>query len=69
MVKYLTNLQFFDDCDNFVHQSSRESQFSVDETNDGDNLEGKTPHVVKVPHELPEKEISQESCENQKKTS
>ena len=38
-----------------AHQSSWESQFSVDKANDCNNLERKTPHVVQVPHELPEK--------------
>ena len=37
-----------------AHQSSWESQFSVDKANDGNYLERKTPHVVQVPHELPE---------------
>ena len=71
MVKYMTNLQFWMILIFLMinHQSSWESQFCIDKTNDGDNLERKTPHVVKVPHELPAKKIFQESCENQKKIS
>ena len=37
------------------HQSRWEAKLGVDETDDGDDLERKTPHVVQVPHELPEK--------------
>ena len=44
-----------------AHQSSWESQFSVDKANDGNYLERKTPHVVQVPHELPEKNNSDEA--------
>ena len=44
-----------------AHQSSWESQFSVDKANDGNYLEWKTPHVVQVPHELPEKNNSDEA--------
>ena len=44
-----------------AHQSSWESQFSVDKANDCNNLEWKTPHVVQVPHELPEKNNSDEA--------
>ena len=44
-----------------AHQSSWESQLSVDKANDGNNLEWETPHVVQVPHELPEKVSSDEA--------
>ena len=40
------------------HQSRWEAKLGVDENDDGDDFERKTPHVVQVPHELPEKKWS-----------
>ena len=40
------------------HQSRWEAKLGVHESDDGDDLERKTPHIVQVPHELPEKKWS-----------